>query len=104
MNNVFHAGRTASEAVTRGANAALVLLYWRIGEAIRTDILRAERAECGEDILPTPSAKSATGFGCGLSERDLAGMGRYSEAVSDLELWSALRTGPTVIYNRTTDH
>ncbi len=45
------------QTVARGVNAALVLLYWKIGQRIRQDVLQNKRAEYGAEILPTLSAK-----------------------------------------------
>ena len=39
---------TARQDVARQVNSALVLLYWRIGQRIRQDILQEKRAEYGE--------------------------------------------------------
>jgi hypothetical protein len=41
------------------------MLYWKIGERIRTDVLQAKRAGYGEEILQTLSAKLAVGIGNG---------------------------------------
>jgi len=41
----------ARQTVAQGVNAALVLLYWRIGQRIRTDILREKRADYGRKIF-----------------------------------------------------
>ena len=45
--------------VARNINSALVMLYWRVGQRIRKDILEEKRADYGEKIVPTVSAKSA---------------------------------------------
>lgn len=45
--------------VATTVNAALTLLYWRIGTRINHDILKGERAAYGAEILPTLSAKLA---------------------------------------------
>ncbi len=39
---------SARQTVARGVNAALVMLYWKIGERIRRDILQEKRASYGE--------------------------------------------------------
>jgi len=41
----------ARQIVARGVNAALVVLYWNIGQRIRRDILKEKRAEYGERIV-----------------------------------------------------
>ena len=78
MNSVANDGPEA-----RGLNAALVVLYWQIGQRIRTDILRYQRAEYGEEILPTLSAKLVPEFGQGFSSRNLARMISLADAFPD---------------------
>lgn len=76
----------ARQTVARGVNAALVVLYWQIGQRIRTDILRYQRAEYGEEILPTLSAKLVPEFGQGFSSRNLARMISLAEAFPDEQI------------------
>lgn len=45
------------QTVARGVNAALVLLYWKVGERIRRDVPKEGRAEHGEEIVSTLSAQ-----------------------------------------------
>jgi len=80
------------DEVARSVNSALVLLYWRVGRRIRQDILKEKRAEYGEEILPTVSAKLVTEFGNGFSSRNLARMVRFAEIFSDLKIVSTLST------------
>ncbi len=81
---------SARQTVARGVNAALVLLYWKVGQRIRTDILREKRAEYGEDILPTLSAKLVPEFGQGFSPRNLARMISMAEAFPDEQIVATL--------------
>ena len=37
----------ARQGVARRVNSALVLLYWKVGERVRKDILKEKRAEYG---------------------------------------------------------
>ena len=46
---------TTRENVSQGVNAALVLLYWKVGERIRRDVLKQKRAGYGEQIVSTLS-------------------------------------------------
>ena len=80
------------DEVARSVNSALVLLYWKVGRRIRQDILMEKRAEYGEEILPTLSAKLVTEFGNGFSSRNLARMVRFAEIFSDLKIVSTLST------------
>jgi hypothetical protein len=54
------------------ANSALSLLYWHIGQRIRSDILKGGRAEYGQQILPGLSVKLSLEYGRGWSECNLA--------------------------------
>ena len=68
------------------------MLYWEVGTRIRRDILKAKRADYGQEILHTLSAKLVVEFGRGFSERNLAPMVRFAEVFPDEEIVSALRT------------
>ena len=72
----------ARQRVAQAVNAGLTVLYWQIGTRIRQDILKKKRAEYGEEILPTLSAKLVPEFGRGYSARNLARMVAMAEAFS----------------------
>ena len=69
----------ARQTVARGVNAALVVLYWNIGQRIRRDILKEKRAEYGEQIFHSLSGKLAAEFGRGLTKTNLFNMVRFAE-------------------------
>jgi site-specific DNA-adenine methylase len=77
-------------AIFQAVNSALVLLYWEVGQRIRRDILREKRAEYGEEILPTLSAKLVADFGNGFSARNLARMIRFAEVFPTREIVATL--------------
>jgi hypothetical protein len=58
---------TARENVARASNAWLTLLYWQVGDRIRREILKEQRAAYGAEILQTLSAKLTVEFGRGKS-------------------------------------
>ncbi len=68
----------ARASFARTVNAGLVALYWEVGRRIRRDILRERRAEYGEQILQTLSAKLTAEFGRGYSARNLGSMVRFA--------------------------
>jgi predicted nuclease of restriction endonuclease-like (RecB) superfamily len=74
---------TARQDVARQVNSALVLLYWRIGQRIRQDILQEKRAEYGEQIVATLSQQLMKEFGPGFTARNLANMVRFAEVFPD---------------------
>jgi hypothetical protein len=53
----------ARQDVARQVNSALVLLYWRVGQRIRKDILKEKRAEYGEEIVATLSQQLTEEYG-----------------------------------------
>ncbi len=80
----------AQKDVAREVNSALVLLYWRIGQRIRQDILKEKRAEYGEQILPTLSAGLMKEFGTGFTARNLANMVRFAEVFPEEKILHTL--------------
>ncbi len=80
----------ARQDVARQVNAALVLLYWRVGKRIRQDILREKRAEYGEQIVATLSQQLTQEFGNGFSRRNLFNMIRFVEVFSEEKIVHAL--------------
>jgi predicted nuclease of restriction endonuclease-like (RecB) superfamily len=81
---------TARQDVARQVNSALVLLYWRVGQRIRQDILKEKRAEYGKQILHTLSAKLVAEFGSGFTARNLANMVRFAEVFPDEKILHTL--------------
>jgi len=67
----------------QSVNSELILLYWDLGHGIRTDVLHEQRAEYGEQILPTLSAKLTAEYGQGYSARNLARMIQFAETFPD---------------------
>lgn len=59
------------QAVAQTVNAGLTAMYWNIGKRINDDVLENKRAEYGEQILPTVSAKLVKEYGNGFSKRNL---------------------------------
>ena len=65
--------------VGQGLNAALVKLYWRIGERIRIDILREKRADYGKQIVHSLSGQLTAEFGRGFARTNLFNMVRFTD-------------------------
>ena len=70
----------ARHSVAQAVNMGLTLLYWRIGQRIRTEVLGQARAEYGQEILPTLSAELAPRYGRGFSARSLWRMVQFAES------------------------
>ena len=71
-------------------NSAMVGLYWSIGNRIREDILHEQRAEYGEQIVPTLSAQLTAEYGRGFSRQNLFRMIRFAEVFPDEQIVSSL--------------
>ena len=79
------------QTVAQGVNSALVLLYWQIGQRIRTDILKEKRAGYGEQIVHALSGQLSDEFGRGFTRSNLFNMVRFAEVFPDLAIVHALR-------------
>lgn len=71
-------------------DSGLTMLYWQIGESIRREVLKEQRAEYGANILQSLSAKLTAEFGRGFSEKSLRHMVRFAEVFPEVEIVSAL--------------
>ena len=60
-------------------NSALTMLYWHIGQRIRTEVLQGERAAYGEQIVPILAKQLEIEYGRGFSEKNLRRMVQFSE-------------------------
>ncbi len=76
----------ARQDVARQVNSALVMLYWRVGQRIRKDILKEKRADYGEQIVPTLSHQLAEEFGIGFAEKNLRRMVQFAEAFPEEQI------------------
>jgi hypothetical protein len=59
-------------------NSTLTLLYWRVGDRIRRDVLQNERARYGEQILATLSQELIAEFGRGFDATNLTRMMKFA--------------------------
>lgn len=76
----------AREQVARAVDSGLVLLYWSIGNRVRTHVLKEKRAEYGQKILHAVSTKLVAEFGQGYSARNLANMIRFPGQARAIQL------------------
>ncbi len=80
----------ARQGVARSVNSTLVMLYWRVGQRIRKDILKEKRASYGEQIFSTLSRKLVDEFGNGFSQQNLFRMVRFAEVFSKEQIVATL--------------
>jgi predicted nuclease of restriction endonuclease-like (RecB) superfamily len=90
----------ARQRAAAAVNAELTLLYWQVGQRIKTEVLKGGRAVYGQQTIQT-LAKDLTGeYGRGWSERHLRNCLRIAEIITDEKIvhtlcaelsWSHLR-------------
>lgn len=82
-------------------NSALTMLYWRIGQRIRTQVLQGGRAEYSEQIVNSLAQQLEADHGRGFGSKNLRHMLRLAEvfeaqdivyALSRQLSWTHLRT------------
>ena len=64
-------------------NAGLTLLYWRVGQRIRVEVLGGERAGYGKEIVSTLSRQLVAEFGRSFSDKNLRRMVQFAEVFAD---------------------
>jgi predicted nuclease of restriction endonuclease-like (RecB) superfamily len=80
----------ARSAVARVTNVTLTSAYWLIGERIRADILKAERAEYGRQIVERLAERLSSEFGSGFNRTNLFNMVRFAETFPDRQIVHSL--------------
>jgi hypothetical protein len=90
LGDIRHLILDTRSVVATTVNAGLTLLYWKIGQRIRKDILREKRAEYGTEIVASLARQLEEEFGRGFSRSNLFNMVRFAEIFPDLEIVQAL--------------
>lgn len=71
-------------------NAELTQLYWQVGSRIRREVLGAQRAGYGDEVIATLAGQLAADYGRGFSAKNLRHMVRFAEAFPDEAIVSTL--------------
>lgn len=77
--------------VARKVNESMSMLYWRVGELIKRDVLKEKRAEYGKKIIDTLASQLSTEYGAGWSKQQLRHCLRAAEIFPHEEIFSAVR-------------
>ena len=77
--------------VATSFDAEITMLYWNVGHRLKTDILSNGRAEYGERILDSLSARLTSEYGRGWSHKQLRHCIQLSSVFPDEEIFSAVR-------------
>jgi predicted nuclease of restriction endonuclease-like (RecB) superfamily len=74
---------SARQHVAQTANATLTMLYWHVGQRIRREVLKDQRAEYGAQIIATLSRQLMQDYGKGFNVSALTRMVKFAEAFPD---------------------
>jgi predicted nuclease of restriction endonuclease-like (RecB) superfamily len=80
----------ARAGVARAVYSAQVILHWRVGHRILSDILRYKRAAYGDQIVATVSRELTAHYGRGFAEKSLRRMIQFADLFPDAEIVAAL--------------
>lgn len=83
LRELIHGTRTQ---VAQAVNAGLTALYWQIGNRIRREILKENRAEYGAEIISVLGRQLEAEFGRGFAEKNLRRMLQFAEVFPDHEI------------------
>ena len=81
---------TTKNRVAQKVNASLVQLYWQIGTRIHIDILNANRAGYGEQIIKQLASQLNKKYGRGFNKRSLFRMVRFAKQFPENEIVATL--------------
>jgi predicted nuclease of restriction endonuclease-like (RecB) superfamily len=73
----------AKQELASQANSILTLTYWRIGQRIRSEVLKESRADYGHQIVVSLSRQLEQAYGNGFSEKNLRRMVQFAEIFND---------------------
>jgi predicted nuclease of restriction endonuclease-like (RecB) superfamily len=67
-------------------NSALTLLYWHIGQRIRSEVLQGERATYGGKVVAALARQLEADYGRGFAEKNLRRMVQFAEQYPDEQI------------------
>lgn len=67
-------------------NSALTLLYWHIGQRIRSEVLQGERAAYGGKVIAALAKQLEADYGRGFAEKNLRRMVQFAEQYPDEQI------------------
>ncbi|MBG7038820.1 DUF1016 family protein [Pseudomonas aeruginosa] len=71
-------------------NSELTMLYWRIGQRIRTQVLDGRRGAYGKEVLPTLAAQLVKEYGGSFAEQNLRRMVQFAATFPDEQILVSL--------------
>jgi predicted nuclease of restriction endonuclease-like (RecB) superfamily len=90
VENLRHLIGEARRQTAAAVNVGLTLLYWRVGDRLRREVLGGDRAAYREQIVVTVSRQLVADFGRGYSEKNLRRMVQFAESFPEEEIVATL--------------
>lgn len=81
---------SSKNTVNRAVNAAMTMMYWRIGKRINEEVLRHERAEYGKQIVILLADKLKLEYGSGYTRTALNRMCKFNRLFPNIEISATL--------------
>ena len=79
-------------AIYAQASGTTILLFWKIGQRINSDVLENRRADYGKQVVSQVAAQLSDKYGRGFEIRNLRRMMQFAEQFPDFEIVSPLAT------------
>src|SRR5690349_10846845 len=76
----------ARKSIASTVNAALTMIYWRVGSRILKEILQEERAAYGKEIVVSLSRQLVLEYGNGFTDKNLRRMIQFAEVFPEEEI------------------
>lgn len=86
LDDLRHMIDRTRSSIASTVNAGLTLLYWHVGDRIRKEIPKDERAEYGKKIVATLWRQLTADYGKGFLEKNLHRMIQFSEVFPDQQV------------------
>ncbi|MDG3982434.1 PDDEXK nuclease domain-containing protein [Pseudomonas aeruginosa] len=80
----------ARKCAASTVNSELTMLYWRIGQRIRTQVLDGRRGAYGKEVLPTLAAQLVKEYGGSFAEQNLRRMVQFAATFPDEQILVSL--------------
>ena len=90
LNDLRELIQEAREGVARMVDSGLSILSWHVGQRIRQEILREQRADYGASIVATVSRQLEVEYGRGFALKSVRRMVQFAEVFPDIEIVATL--------------
>lgn len=91
LNDIASLIEESRRFVANTVNTTLVLLYWKVGKRINSEILQHKRAEYGKQIVASLTQQLTEQFGKGWDDKTLRHCLRSAETFSEELIVSAVQ-------------